>query len=37
MRDYFVISLDYPDTGPMWFLLWMFVVIAIAIIWGMRE
>lgn len=37
MNDFFIISLVYPDDGPVWFMFWMFVVIAIAIIWGMRE
>jgi hypothetical protein len=37
MKDYFIISLVYPDHGPVWFLFWMLCVIALAIWWGMKE
>jgi hypothetical protein len=37
MKDFFIISVDYPDTSPVWFLFWMLVVVAVAIWWGMKE
>jgi len=37
MRDFFVISLSYPDSGPVWFLLCMLGVINLAIWVGVKE
>lgn len=37
MRDFFIISLDYPDHGPVQFLFWMLVVVALAIWIGIKE
>jgi len=37
MRDFFVISLSYPDSGPALFLLCMLGVISMAIWVGVKE
>jgi hypothetical protein len=37
MKDFFIISIDYPDTSPVLFLFWMLCVIAFAIWIGIKE